>query len=103
MEQPDPWKPPREARTSSLTKVKAGAVPTPVLARAEQLCDLVDEADGIRPDRQDLIAALVYAAEPNGAKLAAAWKKYRIAPVHAVLVNESAVEGPIDLSGYKRR
>jgi len=89
--------------TSRLQKVKAGAVPTPVLARAEQLCDLVDEADGIRPDRQELIAALVYAAEPNGAKLAAAWQKYRVSPVHAVLLNESVSEGTIDLSGYKRR
>jgi hypothetical protein len=103
MEHRDAWKPLREARASRLPKVKIGAAPAPVLARAEQLCELVDEADGIRPDRQDLIAALVYAAEPNGAKLAAAWRKYRLAAVHAVLLNEPQTEGAVDLNGYKRR
>lgn len=49
------------------------------------------------------MAALVYAAAPNGARLAAAWQKYRVAPVHAVLLNETATVGVIDLNGYKKR
>jgi hypothetical protein len=74
-----------------------------VIARAEQLCDLVDEADGVRPDRQDLIAALIFAAQPNGTKLAAIWEKYRTAPVHAVVLNKTLKTGALDLRGYKKR
>ncbi len=86
-----------------MPKSKLAEAPTPVIARAEQLCDLVDDADGIRPDRQDMIAALIYAAPADGQKLAAAWQKYRTAPVHSVLLNATQTAGSIDLSGYKRR
>ncbi len=103
MSQPDPWQPHRDARASRLRKVKFADAPTPVIARAEQLCDLVDDADGIRPDRQDLVAALVYAAQPDGRKLAAVWQKYRTALVHAVVLNETQTTGPIDLRVFKKR
>jgi hypothetical protein len=100
---PDPWKPNADERASRLQKLKLTEAPSPVIARAEQLCDLVDDADGIRPDRQDLIAALIYTAQADGAKLAAAWQKYRTAPVYSVLLNTAQTTGPIDLSGYKKR
>lgn len=103
MAQQDPWQPDRSARTSRLRKVKLADAPTPVIARAEQLCDAVDEADGIRPDRQDLIAALIYAAQPDGKKLASAWQKYRTAPVHKVVLDEQQKTGPIDLTRFKKR
>jgi hypothetical protein len=103
MSQPDPWKPDRSARTSRLQKVKLADAPTPVIARAEQLCDLVDEADGIRPDRGELIAALIHDAKPNGLALAAVWKRYRTAPVHAVVLNESLTSGALNLTGFKKR
>ncbi len=103
MTTPDPWKPNRAERTRRLPKVKLTEAPTPVLARAEQLCDLVDDADGTRPDRQDLIAALIFDAEPDGAKLAAAWQRYRVAPVHVVVIGETKTAGSLDLSKFKKR
>lgn len=103
MSKQDPWQPDSAARTSRLPKVKLAEAPTPVVARAEQLCDLVDEADGIRPDRQDLIAALIYAANPDGKKLAALWQKYRTAPVHSVVLRQTQKNGLLDLTGFKKR
>jgi hypothetical protein len=90
-------------RTSRLPKVKLGEVPTPILARAEQLCDLVDDADGIRPDRGDLVSALILSAVADGQKLAAAWQAYRVAPVHKVLLNASGTSGLMDLASFKKR
>jgi len=72
-------------------------VPTAVIVRAEQLCALVDDADGIRPDRQDLIAALIYAAEADGFRLAEIWQEYRTAPVHKVVLGVDNESGPVDL------
>jgi hypothetical protein len=100
-QQPDPWQPDLGERTSRLEKVKVGNVPTPVIVHAEHLCDLVDDADGIRPDRQDLIAALIHTALEDGDKLAQAWRTYRTAPVHVVL-RESQTSGPIDLRPFRR-
>lgn len=103
MTQPDPWQPDRGARTSRLPKVRLAAAPTPVVARAEQLCDLVDDVEGVRPDRQDLIAALIHAAPPDGKKLASVWQQYRTAPVHSVVLNETQNAGPVDLREFKKR
>jgi hypothetical protein len=102
VERPDPWKPDLGDRVSRLKAFKVGNVPPPVIARAEQLCDLVDEADGIRPDRQTLIAALVYAAKPNGHHLAQIWQEYRTAPVHALLLGEENQSGLVDLTRYTK-
>jgi hypothetical protein len=98
----DPWVVDLSDRVSKLPKVKAAETPAPVIARAEQLCDLVDSADGIRPDRQDLIAALVLAAAPDGAKLADVWRTYRTAPAHQVVLNQSKKAGPLDLNSFKK-
>jgi hypothetical protein len=98
----DPWKPPATARVSRLKAFKLGNVPPPVIARVEQLCDLVDDADGIRPDRQVLVAALIYAAVPDGKRLAQAWQKYRTAAVRDVLLDDQPEEGLIDLTGYTK-
>jgi hypothetical protein len=98
----DPWQPDLAERTSRLEKVKLANAPSPVIARIEQLCDLVDEADGIRPDRQELIAALIHAAKPDGKSLAATWAKYRTAPVHALLMGESRTSGRVDLRRFKK-
>jgi hypothetical protein len=100
---PDPWRVNLGDRASKLAKVKLADAPTPVLARAEQLCDLVDDADGIRPDRGDLIAALIFDAAADGAKLAGVWQKYRTAPVSRVLLDQTAETGPLDLSSFKKR
>ena len=99
----DPWKPDLGDRVSRLEKVKGTALPAPILARAEQLCDLVDEADGIRPDRQTLIAALVYAAVADGHRLATTWQDYRTAPVHEVVIGDLSTHGEVDLTPYKQR
>jgi hypothetical protein len=100
--QPDPWKPDLGDRVSRLKAFKVGNVPPPVIARAEQLCDLVDDADGIRPDRQTLVAALIFAAEPNGHRLAQLWQDYRTAPVHAFLLGQEEQSGPVDLTQYTK-
>jgi hypothetical protein len=100
--QPDPWNPDLDERVSRLKGFKLGNVPPPVIARAEQLCDLVDDVDGIRPDRQALIAALVFAATPDGKKLAEAWQKYRVAPVRDIVLGEHPESGSVDLSPYTR-
>ncbi|HJU36509.1 MAG TPA: hypothetical protein VJ716_03710 [Gaiellaceae bacterium] len=73
------------------------------MARAEQLCDLVDDADGIRPDRGDLISAIILSAAADGQKLAAAWQAYRTTPVHKVILNVSGTSGPMDLTSFKKR
>jgi hypothetical protein len=98
----DPWQVDLADRVNRLPKVKLTEVPTPVIARAEQLCDLVDDADGIRPDRGDLIAALILQAT-DGRKLAAAWQAYRTAPVHKVVLDAPGTTGPIDLTSFKKR
>lgn len=98
----DPWKPDANARVSRLRAFKLGNVPPPVIARAEQLCDLVDHADGIRPDRQVLVAALVYAASADGKVLASVWQKYRTASVQELLIGQCPTDGPIDLTGYTK-
>jgi hypothetical protein len=101
--EPDPWQVDLSERVSKLQKVKLTDAPTPVVARAEQLCNLVDDVDGIRPDRADLIAALVHAAQPDGKKLAEIWQRYRTAPVHQVILEAEAERGPLDLSPFKKR
>lgn len=98
----DPWQPDLGDRVSRLEKFKFANAPSPVFARIEQLCDLVDAADGIRPQRQELMAALIYAAPADGKKLARLWQRYRTAAVHRVVLNTSATTGPIDLRGYRR-
>ena len=102
-EESDPWKPDLGDRTSNLKPLKVGSAPAPIIARAEQLCDLVDEADGIRPDRQTLIAALVFDAVPDGEELAKIWRAYRVASVYEVLLGRFPDSGEVDLSGYKKR
>lgn len=101
-QQPDPWQPDLGERASRLRKWKIANAPPPVFARIEQLCDLVDDADGIRPNRQELIAALIYGAPADGRKLARLWQKYRTAPVHQVVLGTTQTSGPIDLQSYRR-
>ncbi|HJQ50621.1 MAG TPA: hypothetical protein VJ838_08925 [Gaiellaceae bacterium] len=100
--QQDSWKPDADARVSRLKAFKIGNVPPPVIARVEQLCDLVDDADGIRPDRQVMVAALIYAATADGKALASAWQKYRTAKVRDLLIGDWPTDGPIDLTGYTK-
>ena len=102
MTTPDLWHPDLGTRVSRLGAVKVGNVPVPILVRAEQLCDLVDEADGIRPDRQVLIASLILAAKDDGKALANIWQRYRTADVHEVILGAHSTNGPIDLTQYKR-
>jgi hypothetical protein len=100
----DLWKPVADARISRLETVKLASSPVPILVRAEQLCDLVDDADGIRPDRQALIAALIFGATTNGGTLANLWQEYRTAPVIEALIGEfPESDGVVDLTRYKRR
>jgi hypothetical protein len=99
----DPWRPEADTRTSRLPKVKLADAPSPVVARTEQLCDLIDEAEGLRPDRQDLVAALILAANPDGVRLAKLWRAYRLALVHETVLDLGTTEGEVDLSGFKKR
>jgi hypothetical protein len=103
LQPPDPWQVDLSDRVSKLPKVKLAETPAPVIARAEQLCDLVDDADGLRPDRAELIAALIYGAGTDGKKLADAWQKYRTAPVHQVVLYQKGKSGALDLTTFKKR
>ena len=94
----DPWRPDLSDRVTRLKPYqKVGNVPTAVMVRAEQLCGLIDDADGIRTDRQTLIAALIYAAAEDGHRLAEIWQEYRTAPVHRLLIGQENQSGEVDL------
>lgn len=94
----DVWTVDRSARVQDLPAgTQVGKVPTPVIVRAEQLCDVLDAAGEHRPDRQFLIAALVATAEPDPEDLTARLRGYRLAKVHEVLIGETENEGEINL------
>jgi hypothetical protein len=95
---PDPWRVDLEARVQDLPLVQAGVkLPTPVIVRADALLAALDEAGEHRPDRQFLIAALLYASAPDARALTDCLRAYRLAKVHEVLVGETQTSGEIAL------
>lgn len=93
----DGWTADANARVQNLVAVpNIGKVPAPVYVRAEQLCKVLDAANETRPDRQELLAALVATAPANPVKLAAMLKAYRGKRVRDVLLDEIP-EGVVDL------
>jgi hypothetical protein len=94
----DVWTVERAARVQDLpATTQVGKVPTPVIRRAEQLCDALDAAGEHRPDRQFLIAALIATTEPDSDDLAARLRGYRLMLVHEAVLNETDTEGEIEL------
>jgi hypothetical protein len=74
-----------------------GKVATPIIARAEQLCDALDAAGEHRPDRYFLISALVATTEPDTEDLAARLRRYRQIKVHEALIGQTSTEGEVTL------
>lgn len=94
----DIWTVDRSDRVKNLPAgTVVGKVPTPIIVRAEQLCDALDEAGEHRPDRQFLVAALIATTEPDVEDLAARLRRYRLIKVHEVLVGETESDGSITL------
>lgn len=94
----DIWEVDLAARVRDLPSIQVLAkVPTPIVVRAEELCDALDDAGEARPDRLLLVAALVYAAQPNVDDLMAKLKAYRLANVHEVILEKTKTEGRIRL------
>jgi hypothetical protein len=94
----DAWQVELSERVKDLQAVQTGIkLPTPVIIRAEQLCNALEEAGEHKPDRQFLIAALIATTDPDADGLAARLREYRLAPVHDVLIGEGATEGKIKL------
>jgi hypothetical protein len=95
----DVWTVERADRVQDLAaSVQVGKVPTPVIARAEQLCNALDAAGEHRPDRQFLIAALIATTDPDAEDLAARLRRYRLIRVHEVLIGEEETEGEVKLT-----
>jgi hypothetical protein len=92
------WLADADARVQNLVGVpNIGKVPAPVYVRAEQLCRLLDAANETRPDRQDLVAALVATAPTSPTKLAAILKAYRGKRVRDVLLAD-VPDGEVNLA-----
>jgi hypothetical protein len=79
-----------------------GKVPTPVIRRAEQLCDALDVAGEHRPDRNFLLAALIATTDPDAEDLAARLRAYRLALVHNIVIGATETDGPVTLERAKR-
>jgi hypothetical protein len=94
----DIWTVQRDARVQDLpASIQAGKMPTPVIRRAEQLCDALDAAGEHRPDRQFLIAALIATTDPDAEDLAARLRGYRLALAHQVILGEDETEGELQI------
>jgi hypothetical protein len=99
----DPWHVDWSDRVKDLpADAPIGKVPTPVIVRAEQLCDALDAAGEHRPDRNFLTAALIATTEPDPEDLAARLRAYRLRRVHEVVLNSDEAEGEVDLPKPKR-
>jgi len=97
MAQIDSWSVDYGDRVQDLpADTQIGKVPTPVIVRAEQLCDALDAAGEHRPDRQFLIAALIATTDPDSEDLAARLRAYRLAVVYQV-IGADQTEGPVAL------
>jgi hypothetical protein len=79
-----------------------GKVPTPIIVRAEQLCDALDAAGEHRPDRNFLTAALIATTDPDAEDLAARLRAYRLRRVHEVVIDAPETEGDVDLPKPRR-
>jgi hypothetical protein len=102
-ELPDPWTVDLATRLKDLPAIQTGIkLPTPIIARAEQLLDALDDAGEHRPDRQFLIAALVFTTEPDAEDLAARLRAYRLARVHQALIGEAKTSGEAKLPKQPR-
>jgi len=94
----DAWTVDRSERVQDLpASVQVGKAPTPIVVRAEQLCDALDEAGEHRPDRQFLIAALIATTDPDAEDLAARLRRYRLIRVHEVVIGDEETEGEVQL------
>ena len=98
----DAWTVDRGARVQDLpAAIPVGKVPTPIVTRAEQLCDALDAAGEHRPDRQFLIAAIIATTDPDSDDLAARLRGYRLKLVHEVVIGETQTEGEMRLKPTK--
>src|SRR5437763_5254268 len=92
------WKVDLGDRVQDLSaSTQVGKVPTPVVVRAEQLCDLLDAAGEAKPDRQFLVAALIATTDDDIEALVARLREYRLAHVHEVVLGTTATEGTVTL------
>jgi hypothetical protein len=99
----EPWQVDLAARVQDLPLVQTGIkLPSPVIVRVEKFLDVLDAAGEHRPDRQFLIAALLYATAPDAESLASHLRAYRLARVHEVLIGETRTSGSMKLPKQAR-
>jgi hypothetical protein len=79
-----------------------GKVATPIIYRAEQLCDALDEAGEHRPDRNFLAAAIIATTEADVDDLVTRLKTYRLAKVHDVVIGATETQGEVALERPRR-
>ena len=94
----DAWRVERKARVQDLAAgTQIGKMATPIIVRAEQLCDALDAAGEHRPDRYFLVSALIATTEPDAEDLAARLRRYRLMEVCEVVIGETETEGQMTL------